>query len=72
MKYIINNNSPDFSCLQKIAEDQQLRQDLQIKLLQSEHQLHNLKQPQTLSHGPTVDLTDFSIQSDSLHIAPSE
>ena len=56
-----------YSLLQKIAEEQQLRQDLQVKLLQSEQQLTNIKMSIN-SNGPTMDLPDFS-QND---IAPSE
>ena len=52
---------------QKIAEEQQLRQDLQVKLLQSEQQLAQLKT--TFSNGPSVEFTDVPGQSD---ITPSE
>ena len=53
--------------VQKIAEEQQLRQDLQVKLIQSEQQLATLKS--SLSNGPSVEVTDFPLQSD---ITPSE
>ena len=44
-----------------------MRQDLQVKLLQSEQQLAAMKA--SLSNGPSMELTDFSTQSD---ITPSE
>ncbi len=55
--------------MQKIAEEQQLRQDLQVKLLQSEQQLKKLKQnigAGMVSNGP--DYND-GLPSD---ITPSE
>ena len=55
------------SRVQKIAEEQQLRQDLQVKLLQSEQQLATLKS--SLSNGPSVELIDSPVHSD---ITPSE
>ncbi|CAI8056927.1 Rho-associated protein kinase 2, partial [Geodia barretti] len=46
----------------KIAEEQQLRQDLQVKLIQSEQQLATLKT--SLSNGPTMELIDSPAHSD--------
>ena len=46
---------------QKILEEQELRQDLQVKLLQSEQQLRQLKQSlgnAMVSNGPASDFSD--------------
>jgi chromosome segregation ATPase len=54
----------------KIAEEQQLRQDLQVKLLQSEQQLATLKS--SLSNGPSVELIDSPVHSDITPIVERE
>ena len=67
IKSACRTTSDAFFCVQKVAEELELRQDLQVKLLQSEQQIASLKS--SLSNRPSMEVTDFPPQID---ITPSE